>query len=247
MSAMMESSKKSTTSTRGFASMDPEKQRAIARKGGESVPHEKRSFSQNPRLAAEAGRKGGQASIRTSAAFPATTLWPPKRGARAGMPRTAAPGSPWPKNKRASSGAAGFTCRASCRRALFQGRFTWPGRIMTGAPCQWVPRVNAGYSRFTYSFFKIRALPSFGFFFPSAVRLGVEMGFVSFARCQHETSARDLPRHRIKNHNALIAATRSKRHFCAASLFRLSGQGQHASGILAAIPQDGIPPRRAGG
>ena len=47
------------TSTRGFASMDPEKQRAIARKGGESVPNEKRSFSQNPVLAAEAGRKGG--------------------------------------------------------------------------------------------------------------------------------------------------------------------------------------------
>ena len=47
-------------STRGFASMDREKQRAIARKGGESVPNEKRSFSQNPGLAAEAGRKGGQ-------------------------------------------------------------------------------------------------------------------------------------------------------------------------------------------
>src|ERR1700759_3616027 len=46
-------------SNRGFASMDPEKQRAIARKGGESVPHEKRSFSQNPGLAASAGRKGG--------------------------------------------------------------------------------------------------------------------------------------------------------------------------------------------
>ena len=46
-------------SNRGFASMDPEKQRAIARKGGESVPNEKRSFSQNPGLAAEAGRKGG--------------------------------------------------------------------------------------------------------------------------------------------------------------------------------------------
>ena len=40
--------------------MDREKQRAIARKGGESVPNEKRSFSQNSRLAAEAGRKGGQ-------------------------------------------------------------------------------------------------------------------------------------------------------------------------------------------
>ena len=39
--------------------MDPDKQRAIARKGGESVPNEKRSFSQNPSLAAEAGRKGG--------------------------------------------------------------------------------------------------------------------------------------------------------------------------------------------
>ncbi len=39
--------------------MDPEKQRAIARKGGESVPNEKRSFSQNPGLAAAAGRKGG--------------------------------------------------------------------------------------------------------------------------------------------------------------------------------------------
>lgn len=46
-------------STRGFASMDREKQRAIARKGGESVPNEKRSFSQNPDLAAAAGRKGG--------------------------------------------------------------------------------------------------------------------------------------------------------------------------------------------
>jgi general stress protein YciG len=39
--------------------MDPEKQRSIARKGGESVPSDKRSFSQNHKLAAEAGRKGG--------------------------------------------------------------------------------------------------------------------------------------------------------------------------------------------
>jgi general stress protein YciG len=47
-------------SNRGFAAMDPAKQREIARKGGESVPHEKRSFSQNHELAAKAGRKGGQ-------------------------------------------------------------------------------------------------------------------------------------------------------------------------------------------
>ena len=49
-------------SNRGFASMDPEKQRQIARKGGESVPNEKRSFSQDRSLAAAAGRKGGEAS-----------------------------------------------------------------------------------------------------------------------------------------------------------------------------------------
>ncbi len=52
--------KNGSTSNRGFASMDAEKQRAIASKGGQSVPVEKRSFSQNRELAAEAGRKGGQ-------------------------------------------------------------------------------------------------------------------------------------------------------------------------------------------
>ena len=48
------------TSNRGFASMDEDKQREIARKGGESVPDEKRSFSKDHELASEAGRKGGQ-------------------------------------------------------------------------------------------------------------------------------------------------------------------------------------------
>lgn len=49
-------------SNRGFASMDRDKQREIARKGGRSVPNEKRSFSQNHQLASEAGRKGGHSS-----------------------------------------------------------------------------------------------------------------------------------------------------------------------------------------
>jgi general stress protein YciG len=40
--------------------MDQAKQRAIASKGGQSVPPEKRSFSQDPQLAAQAGRKGGE-------------------------------------------------------------------------------------------------------------------------------------------------------------------------------------------
>lgn len=52
--------KRGSTSTRGFASMNAETRRAIASKGGQSVPNEKRSFSKNRALAAEAGRKGGQ-------------------------------------------------------------------------------------------------------------------------------------------------------------------------------------------
>ncbi|HEX4197695.1 MAG TPA: general stress protein [Caulobacteraceae bacterium] len=50
------------TARRGFAAMDKDRQREIARKGGASVPDEKRSFSQDRDLAAAAGRKGGEAS-----------------------------------------------------------------------------------------------------------------------------------------------------------------------------------------
>jgi general stress protein YciG len=42
--------------------MDPERRREIARRGGASVPSEKRSFAQDRDLAATAGRKGGAAS-----------------------------------------------------------------------------------------------------------------------------------------------------------------------------------------
>ena len=56
---MPETKDQSQASERGFASMDPARQRDIARKGGESVPAAKRSFAQNPELAAQAGRKGG--------------------------------------------------------------------------------------------------------------------------------------------------------------------------------------------
>jgi general stress protein YciG len=47
-------------SPRGFAAMDRQKQRAIASKGGQSVPPENRSFSRDHGLAAAAGRKGGE-------------------------------------------------------------------------------------------------------------------------------------------------------------------------------------------
>jgi len=52
-------------SRRGFASMDPERRREIARMGGASVPGEKRSFSQDRSLARDAGRKGGEQSYRS--------------------------------------------------------------------------------------------------------------------------------------------------------------------------------------
>lgn len=45
---------------RGFAAMDPEKRREIARKGGLAVPPEKRSFSTNKALAIQAGFLGGK-------------------------------------------------------------------------------------------------------------------------------------------------------------------------------------------
>ena len=47
---------------RGFAVMSPERRRENARKGGASVPAEKRSFAKDRDLAATAGRKGGEAS-----------------------------------------------------------------------------------------------------------------------------------------------------------------------------------------
>ena len=47
---------------RGFAAMNPDRRREIARKGGASVPSEKRSFARDRDLAASAGRKGGEAS-----------------------------------------------------------------------------------------------------------------------------------------------------------------------------------------
>jgi uncharacterized protein len=53
---------KQSGSQRGFASMDEKKQHDIASKGGKSVPADERSFSKDHELAAEAGRKGGEAS-----------------------------------------------------------------------------------------------------------------------------------------------------------------------------------------
>lgn len=65
----MRQPRRQSSSPRGFAAMDSAKQKEIARKGGESVPAEKRSFSQNRALAAAAGRKGGQSVADADRSF----------------------------------------------------------------------------------------------------------------------------------------------------------------------------------
>jgi uncharacterized protein len=55
------SDRPSGTSKRGFASMDPERQRAIASKGGKAAHEQGKAHEFDSREAAEAGRKGGEA------------------------------------------------------------------------------------------------------------------------------------------------------------------------------------------
>jgi uncharacterized protein len=62
-------SEQSTRGRQGFASMDDERQREIASKGGRSVPNHERSFSKDHRLAAEAGRKGGRSIAAADRSF----------------------------------------------------------------------------------------------------------------------------------------------------------------------------------
>lgn len=51
---------------RGFASMDPEKQREIARKGGRAAHEKGTAHEFTPEEAKEAGRKGGSKSRGSS-------------------------------------------------------------------------------------------------------------------------------------------------------------------------------------
>lgn len=52
------------TSNRGFASMDPEKQREIASKGGKAAHEQGTAHEFTSEEAREAGRKGGEAVSR---------------------------------------------------------------------------------------------------------------------------------------------------------------------------------------
>lgn len=91
------------TSNRGFASMDRSKQRAIASKGGQSVPPEKRSFSQDPELAAKAGRKGGESVPPEGRSFSQIGSSQPRPDARAEWRGVQPAGKPRPKPPSVSS------------------------------------------------------------------------------------------------------------------------------------------------
>lgn len=54
------------TEKQGVGSADEKKRDEMARKGEQTVPPEERSFSKDPELAAEAGRKGGEAKGQKS-------------------------------------------------------------------------------------------------------------------------------------------------------------------------------------
>jgi len=86
---MARNDERKNTSHRGFASMDQAKQREIASKGGQSVPPEKRSFSQDPRLAAQAGRKGGESVPPEGRSFSQDRELAAKAGRKGGQARGA--------------------------------------------------------------------------------------------------------------------------------------------------------------
>jgi general stress protein YciG len=75
-------------SSRGFASMDQLKQRAIASKGGRNVPAAKRSFSRNRVLAAAAGRKGGESLPAKGRSFSLNRELAAEAGRRGGRSRS---------------------------------------------------------------------------------------------------------------------------------------------------------------
>jgi len=64
MDNMNDARRQLSTSTRGFASMDPERQRQIAREGGKAAHVKGTAHEFTPEEARNAGRKGGETVSR---------------------------------------------------------------------------------------------------------------------------------------------------------------------------------------
>src|SRR5271165_6750766 len=80
----------STKSSRGFAAMDPEKQRAIASKGGKAAHAKGTAHRFTPAEASEAGRKGGRAAHARGTAHRFTTEEASEAGRKGGSSRSTA-------------------------------------------------------------------------------------------------------------------------------------------------------------
>ena len=74
------------TSSRGFASMNEEKQREIARMGGRAAHEKGTAHEFTPEEAREAGRKGGEAVSHSS-------VWPDSHGSSASPAEPSDPAS----------------------------------------------------------------------------------------------------------------------------------------------------------
>jgi uncharacterized protein len=95
---------------RGFARMSPEKLQAVARKGGQSVPKERRSFSLSADLAKQAGAKGGKNVTSDKRAFALDNDLAVKAGKMAAAKRSSK------GHEKTEWGALGAPLRASSAR-----------------------------------------------------------------------------------------------------------------------------------
>src|SRR5438477_1207802 len=77
-----------TKSTRGFAAMDPEKQRSIASKGGKAAHAKGTAHRFTPEEASEAGRKGGRAAHARGTAHRFTAEEASEAGRKGGSSRS---------------------------------------------------------------------------------------------------------------------------------------------------------------
>jgi len=95
-----------TTKKRGFASMDPQKQREIASKGGRAAHQKGTAHEFTPEEAREAGRKGGQAAHSRGTAHKFTSEEAREAGRKGG--RSAREREREPRERHHASPSAGM-------------------------------------------------------------------------------------------------------------------------------------------
>src|SRR3984893_10632612 len=140
-------------------------------------------------------------------------------------------------------------CKSQYKADMRRGGVFQPPRFFNFSHGSVIPEVGRGAQENPYiplQFLQGEAFAFLWVFFPGAVGLRVKIGFMPLARSQHEAAVDDLPAGRIENHDPLVATTGSERSRFPARRLPSIVQGQHASGILAAVAQDGGAPGSVG-